>query len=124
MKYWYKCPLCSVWGSVPWANRTKTFTCHACKRGHKPPTPRAQPSAYVDTHAWPDEMEQNVVASKGTTCTVPGCRKRYETLDHRVPYSKDGRTSVANLYPMCIQHNLEKGDKDYESWLAGRRRAG
>lgn len=61
-------------------------------------------------------MEQVVIETKGTTCTVPKCNKHYETLDHRLPFSKNGRTSVENLFPMCNEHNQSKGDTDYNVW--------
>lgn len=123
MNWHYSCPICGIHGFVPWKDRESTFTCHSCKRHHKPPTPGEQPSAYVDTHEWPEAMAAEVVRRKGAACTVPGCTRRADTLDHRVAWSKGGRTSVANLFPMCTEHNQEKGDKDYETWLAERQRA-
>jgi len=54
---------------------------------------------------------------KGNLCTVPGCKKKYETLDHRLAYNNVGKTSVENLFPMCNFHNQSKGDKDYRIWL-------
>lgn len=79
--------------------------------------PSQQYDAYVDTHEWPKEMEAVVVALRRRICTAPGCAKAYETLDHRIPWSKGGPTSVANLFPMCTQHNLEKGNTDYAKWV-------
>ncbi|MBI5645603.1 MAG: HNH endonuclease [Ignavibacteriae bacterium] len=82
------------------------------------PSPFSNPSAYVDTHNWPADMEAAVIKTKGNTCVVSGCGVRYETLDHIVPWSKGGRTSVENLQPMCNAHNSSKGDTDYPVWLA------
>jgi hypothetical protein len=93
------------------------FNCHACKTNHLPPKPSSQHDAFVDTHDWPSEMETAATNFKGKKCTVPGCGKNYETLDHRIAYSNHGKTSVENLYPMCKDHNQSKGDKDYYSWL-------
>jgi hypothetical protein len=124
MNWNYRCPLCSAWGIIDWADRAKSFTCHQCRGVHTPPTPADQHDAYVDTHEWPQEMEDEVVRTKGRHCTVPACTKRYETLDHRVAWSKGGPTSVDNLYPMCEAHNQSKGDQDYDDWLASETRFG
>ena len=117
MKWCYRCPKCNEWGCVDWEKREKSFSCHACKQSHVPPTPSQDHQAYVDTHDWPEEMEAVVVALKGKKCTVPNCPRNYDTLDHRIPYSKGGKTSVSNLYPMCNLHNESKGDSDYYQWL-------
>lgn len=117
MNWHYRCPKCSAWGYVKWEEREKSYTCHGCKHSHYPPSPSVQHDAYVDTHEWPLEMEQNVYSIKGTKCTVPGCSKRAGTLDHRIAWSKGGNTSVDNLFPMCEEHNNSKGDSDYQPWL-------
>lgn len=100
-----------------WEKRDKLYSCNNCNRSHHPPSPDEQHDAYVDTHEWPVEMEEAVYRLKGTKCTVPGCDKDAETLDHRVAWSKDGRTSVENLFPMCEEHNNSKKDSDYQTWL-------
>jgi hypothetical protein len=117
MKWNYQCPFCGVWGNVDWERSDATFTCHSCQRNHAPPGPLEQRSAYVDSHEWPQEIEEAVTLVKGVNCTVPGCSTHYQTLDHRVAWSKGGRTSVDNLFPMCDSHNRSKGDSDYETWL-------
>lgn len=117
MKWHYKCSVCGEWRNIDWEKRNESFNCHKTKKTYIPPGPAQQKYAFVDTHNWPDEMERVVVAEKGDKCTVPGCSKSYETLDHRVPFSKSGRTSVNNLYPMCNAHNQSKGDFDYTVWL-------
>lgn len=118
MKWSYECPKCTQWGTIEWSDREKNFICHNCKESHTPVTPAQQHVAYVDTHPWPNEIENVVVGNKGNKCTVPGCNKNYETLDHRVPYSKGGKTSVSNLWPMCENHNQAKSDSDYATWLS------
>jgi 5-methylcytosine-specific restriction endonuclease McrA len=121
MKWHYKCLKCGEWRSIEWETRDKEKECHKSKEGYMAPTPSNQPDAHVDTHEWPQDMEDAVVASKGNNCSVPGCKKNAETLDHRVPFSKGGRTSVTNLYPMCIEHNQSKNDSDYSEWLKTKR---
>jgi len=118
MKWNYRCPLCGNWRSVDWTERDNRQTCDVIHGTYVAPSPAVQRDAYVDTHEWPWELEQAVVSLKGRFCIVPGCLKPYETLDHRVAWSKGGRTSVVNLYPMCNKHNESKGDSDYWSWLA------
>jgi len=118
MKWNYKCPKCNQWRSVEWSERNGSFNCHVNQATYTPPSPSQQHDAYVDEHDWPDEIEKVVVSVKGKNCTVPGCSKSYETLDHRIPWSKGGHTSVSNLFPMCNKHNQSKGDSNYSEWLA------
>lgn len=118
MKWNYNCPRCNNHRVIEWAERQNSYLCHQNKElSYIPPTPAEQHSAYVDTHDWPSEMEQTVKALRGTKCTVPGCNKTGNTLDHRTAFSKGGKTCVANLYPMCTDHNLSKNDSDYDTWL-------
>jgi hypothetical protein len=118
VKYHYKCPNCGIWRSVNWENRKEQRICRDCHKTYTPPTPKEQPDAYVDQHDWPKEMGDLVYKDKGKKCTVPGCSKIADTLDHRKPWEhyKKG-TSYENLFPMCGEHNSSKGDKDYEKWL-------
>ncbi len=120
MKWHYRCPKCNNQKNVEWAKRTDKYKCNKTNSTYVPPTPSDQKDAYVDTHEWPTEMETVVVLLKGKNCTVPGCGKSYETLDHRVPYSKGGHTSADNLFPMCKDHNESKGDSDYALWLRSK----
>jgi hypothetical protein len=46
-------------------------------------------------------------------CTVPHCSRFAIVLDHRIAWSTGGKTCVRNLYPMYEQHNLAKGDTEY-----------
>lgn len=117
MKWNYRCPSCNEWGSIEWKDIDNIFNCHSCGKPHKPPMPENQFDAYADTHEWPSKMEAAVTNIKGKKCTVPGCKKDFETLDHRIAYANRGKTSVNNLFPMCIEHNQSKGDKDYGIWL-------
>jgi 5-methylcytosine-specific restriction endonuclease McrA len=121
MKYNYVCPRCNQWREIEWADVDKTFQCHSTKQDYLPPRPAQQPGAFVDQHEWPSEMETAVIKMKGTKCCVPGCSKKYETLDHRIAWSKGGKTSVENLWPMCVEHNSSKGDTDWNTWLQTRR---
>lgn len=117
MKWNYRCPKCHKWRNIEWAERKESHRCHQTHESYYPPTLLEQHEGYLNTHEWPPEMEKIVVALKGENCTVPNCTKHYETLDHRVPYSKKGKTSVENLFPICEVHNLLKGDKSYIYWL-------
>jgi len=117
MKWKYKCQICDEWRTIDWKKRKDSHKCHKENKSYYPPGPDDQHDAYVDTHNWPEEMEDVVVKIKGKNCTVPGCKEAYETLDHRIPWSKDGRTCVKNLFPMCEEHNLSKGNTPYDLWL-------
>lgn len=120
MNWNYACPRCRSWLSVPWRSRLDIFECPSCTARHQPPTPGAFPTGFVDTHNWPEEVERVVVFLRGNRCTVPGCLSFADTLDHRVPWSRGGRTSVSNLHPICEFHNRSKADADYPTWLANR----
>ena len=116
----YQCPHCREWRQVDWEKRGKEHCCHRTGKPYLPPSPADQHGAWVDTHDWPLEIERVVVYIKGSSCTVPGCTRPAETLDHRIAYSRGGLTSIGNLFPMCHAHNQRKGDSDYEQWLLGR----
>jgi hypothetical protein len=118
MKWHYRCPKCNARLSINWEEREQKRLCEDCNSPHDPPSSSEQHDAWVDRHDWPDEMERTVYVVRGKTCTVPGCQKRADTLDHRRAWSKGGRTSVDNLFPMCEDHNQSKGDEDYHDWLA------
>jgi len=117
MKWHYWCPFCARPARTDWASRNKVLTCAQCGKNRVPPSPSEQHKAYVDTQDWPAEMEVAVRELRGNRCTIPGCIKPADTLDHRVSFSKKGRTSVANLFPMCTEHNLAKGDQNYVAFL-------
>lgn len=113
----YKCPICGEWCYCDWDERETNVTCSK-KTVYTIPTPAQQHNAYVDTHNWPAEMEGVVVTLKGNKCTAPDCDNYYQTLDHRIPYSKNGKTSIDNLFPMCNECNQSKSDKNYYEWLS------
>jgi hypothetical protein len=117
MIWYYQCPYCREWQNVDWEKHGQTVKCGKCATRHDVPGPAKQPDAFVDTHDWPAEMEDAVRQQKGKKCTVDGCDKVADTLDHRTPFSKGGRTSAKNLWPMCDDHNKEKGDLSYETFL-------
>lgn len=116
MNWHFVCPNCNQWHYINWEKRMETFICPIEETEFIPPSPAQQHNAYVDTHIWPAEMEDAVVELKGNKCTVDGCDHCYETLDHHVAFSKGGKTSVFNLFPMCNKHNLSKGNLDYYLW--------
>lgn len=116
MEWHYYCIHCLSWMHVDWVLRGQPFTCPICKSYDQIPFPSQQILAYVNEHRWPKDMENAVLELKGNKCTAPGCNKNYETLDHRLPFSNGGRTSVENLFPMCEEHNLSKGDKPFSKW--------
>jgi 5-methylcytosine-specific restriction endonuclease McrA len=108
MLYYYRCPICDTRREVAWSERNAIRICHNTELEYAVPTPAKQIDAYVNTHDWPTEMERSVLALRGYRCTVEGCTAQAETLDHRIPRAKGGRTSVSNLFPMCEEHNLRK----------------
>ena len=117
MRWYFKCGHCGSPTSTEWTTRTHLKLCRECKRRFRPPTPASDRDAFVDGRDPPDEMRAIVLRLKGRQCTTPGCKRSWDALDHRIPFSKGGRTSVNNLWPMCNQHNESKGDADYLSWL-------
>lgn len=113
----YSCPDCHRPTSADWRVRESEAVCRLCARTHYPPTPHEDRYAYVDSEQWPKEMEEAVVALRGTICCVPGCYRERATLVHRQSLTAGGRTSVDNLMPMCERHAASKGDKNYDEWL-------
>jgi hypothetical protein len=111
--YWnFMCPKCNEWHQVKWTNRLKIYKCQETKIRYIPPSPSLQYEAYVDTYEWTDEMKRATIALKGIYCSVEGCRNRYGTLYHKVPWTKGGRTSVNNLFPICHAHSRSIDDTD------------
>ena len=115
MKWTFKCPNCNNWGRIDW--NVHGAKCSLCNTDILIPTPKEQPAAYVDQHDWPQAMEDAVVAIYGKQCVIAGCTNTDFTLDHIVAYSKQGKTSVNNLQPMCGEHNSSKGDSSEAIWL-------
>ena len=52
-------------------------------------------------------------------CSVPGCTKPSESVDHVVPFSKGGKTHWTNLTGMCKYHNQKKSNKSLLRFLLG-----
>ena len=118
MKWNYRCPICGEWQETKWSPAIQIGGCRKSpKKSFAIPSPKSQPEAFVDEHDPPEEMKAVVLATKGLKCTVPGCTRPFEELDHRIPYGPNGRTSVNNLWPMCSAHNKSKGDTNYAEWL-------
>jgi hypothetical protein len=53
------------------------------------------------------------IRARHSTCVWPGCRMpaRWSDLDHRIPWSQGGSTTLRNLAPLCDKHHslLDKG---------------
>ena len=123
MIWHYRCPQCGHQLDVDWDEVKQQRTCTSCKARHYAPTPGQDSSAYVGGDRWPRELEEAVVALRGGACIVPGCGRAHTTLVSRQAAGKGGRLSVDNLAPACAQHARDRGDEDYDDWLArvGRR---
>ena len=66
------------------------------------------------TRRRPTAGQRREVEARDRTCVFPGCRMPAAQcdLDHRVPWSQDGPTTVENLVPLCrhdhrIRHQAE-----------------
>ncbi|UCG42906.1 MAG: HNH endonuclease [candidate division WOR-3 bacterium] len=118
MTWHYDCPDCGKPVSVFWDNLTEEKVCPNCHKSHFPPTPGEDQDAYVATDKWPEDMEAAVIALRGTVCSIPGCFHEYHTLVHRHPASKGGRTCVSNLVQLCKKHAHDKGEQEYDDWVA------
>jgi hypothetical protein len=117
----YDCPNCHRPTAVDWRLREGEVVCHLCERNHYPPTPHEDRYAYVDEEKWPAEMEEAVVALRGTICSVPGCYRERAKLVLRQSLKAGGRMSVDNLMPMCERHAASKGERNYDEWMAAVR---
>ncbi|MBN2536945.1 hypothetical protein JXB37_01570 [candidate division WOR-3 bacterium] len=117
MTWHYHCPKCGLDVAVDWEWHTDEVTCPHCHHNHYAPTPGEDHEAYFAGEKWSHELEETVIALRGTTCEVPGCFSEYSTLVSRRPPALGGRTSVANMVPMCATHARLKGDRDYDEWL-------
>jgi 5-methylcytosine-specific restriction endonuclease McrA len=47
--------------------------------------------------------------SKRPPCSIPGCIRPANTIDHIVPISMGGTNERSNLRPMCRRHNEDLG---------------
>lgn len=114
----YHCPQCGRAREVSWDDIELEVTCPDCNAVHYAPTPGQDHTAYIGGERWPQEMEDEVVALRGSSCVVPGCYREHTTLVPRRPLTKGGRLSVENLAPACAQHASARGEEDYNEWLA------
>jgi len=122
MRYHSACPNPSCGAPLvrEWVDYTKIIECPVCRVAGPAPDPRVQHDAWVDEPGPPDELSDAAYEVHGLEdggCTVPGCTRRADVLDHREAFANGGRTCVSNLYPMCSEHNASKGDTDYGEWL-------
>ena len=45
------------------------------------------------------------------------CGRQAQTIDHKIPRSKGGKTTRSNCVPSCIPCNNLKGDTDYDEFV-------
>lgn len=74
----------------------------------------------VDTRDAPLSMRK-FLRARDQTCRFPGCSRpaHQSELDHTVPWSSGGKTSVDNLKHVCVRHHTQKHQKPWRSWHAG-----
>lgn len=55
------------------------------------------------TRRRPDAAQRRLIGARETTCVFPGCRMPAAQcdLDHRIPWSEGGNTTVDQLVPLC-----------------------
>jgi hypothetical protein len=94
-------------------------------------TESGQPVHNGTTRRRPTAAQRRSVEARSPTCVFPGCRMPATDcdLDHRIPWSEGGPTSIENLAPLCrhdhaIRHNagwihelLPDGDHQWTSKL-------
>jgi len=117
MLWHYNCPNCGQPLAVEWMRHKEETVCRKCRTKHYPPTPDEDHFAYIGGTKWPPEIEQVVIAHKGSVCSAPGCYRQYNTLTLRKPISQGGKISIDNLIPVCTHHARDKGEMDYEDWI-------
>jgi ribosomal protein S27E len=117
MTWHYRCPHCLRARQIPWNDLTQEVVCPDCGTAHYAPTPGQDHTAYVDGKTWPEEMEEEVIAIRGSSCIAPGCYREHTTLVPRVPLAEGGKISVENLMPACAEHAAVRGNEDFDEWL-------
>lgn len=117
MDWHYKCPNCGSSVKTEWEKARHEVVCPHCRHRHFPPTPSEDHTAYVGSDRWPKDIEEVVLALRGTSCSVRECFREHTTLVHRRSATKGGHTSVDNLLPMCAHHAREMGLEDYDDWI-------
>ena len=76
--------------------------------------PRGLVKAYVGPRAVSQRLRNMVLARDNYTCVECGAKKENGVklhVDHKIPYSKGGKTELSNLRTLCETCNLKKGDK-------------
>lgn len=117
MIWHYRCPQCRRARQIPWDDIRHEVVCPDCKTAHYAPTPGQDHTAYVDGKTWPQEMEDEVIAVRGSACIAPGCYRENMTLVVRTPLAQGGRISVENLMPACTEHAAVRSNDDFSDWL-------
>ncbi|WP_235562961.1 HNH endonuclease signature motif containing protein, partial [Microbacterium sp. Root53] len=66
-------------------------------------------------HRTPTAAQRRYLLARDGTCRVPGCatKAKHCDIDHTIPWSKDGPTSVDNLAHLCEPHHMMK---HYSPW--------
>lgn len=62
------------------------------------------------------EVRQAVIARDGFTCRYCGCDVDVPHLDHVIPFSRGGKTTIENLVVSCRSCNASKKDRDLSGW--------
>jgi 5-methylcytosine-specific restriction endonuclease McrA len=96
------------WRENPEEYRTK----HRAHQGQR----RAR-VAGASGRASPDQVAARF-AMWGGRCSVPGCGRPGDTIDHAIPLARGGSHWPANLRPMCRAHNCAKSDLTISEFLA------
>jgi hypothetical protein len=117
MTWHYHCPHCGRDREITWDNIELEVRCPDCQTVHFAPTPGQDHAAYIGEENWPPELEDEVVAMRGSACVVPGCYREHTTLVPRLPFTQGGKSSVENLVPACAEHAAARGEGDYDEWL-------
>ncbi|GAB3276054.1 HNH endonuclease signature motif containing protein [Microbacterium lacusdiani] len=61
-------------------------------------------------HRTPTAAQRRYLLARDGTCRVPGCatKAKHCDIDHTIPWSKDGPTSVDNTAHLCEPHHMMK----------------
>ena len=64
-------------------------------------------------------MKILVLSAYGFKCRYCGCALSSDSthIDHAIPLSRGGSTTIANLRAACSKCNLEKGDKTEDEYM-------
>jgi HNH endonuclease len=64
----------------------------------------------IDTRYIPDELRKTILTRDSYKCCACGSQS-YLEMDHIIPLSKGGATSLNNLQTLCHGCNLKKGNR-------------